>query len=179
MRRCWGELAELKGPKVEVGGSLEWRCMSLATHWYVRVVSDSTGNWCLILCICWQNELRSLVSIGDGAAGGGVTTGGGGGGTVGGGGSGGAPSGSEDRIVPPPIVGGSSRTGERERNKRAAARAKITFPSTSSASGKKKKEGPTGPLLFDASPDWWGGSKVSGRAWLMRGVVFERSCPLL
>lgn len=106
-----------------------------------------------------KTELRSFVSIGDGAAGGG-TVGGGGGGT-----SSGGPSASEDRAAPTPSIlggGGSSRTGERSKRASGSSRTKITAPSGSS-SIKKKKEGPTGPLLYDNSPEWWGGAKVGVR----------------
>ncbi len=30
----------------------------------------------------------------------------------------------------------------------------------SSSGSKKKKDGPTGPLLFDRNLEWWGGAKV-------------------
>ena len=119
---------------------------------HIIALRYSLWHWAAIF-IHLQNEVRSLVSLGDGAAGGGST-------------SSGTPL-SGDRSTVPPMsnTGGSSRTGE-SREKRgngggSSARAKLTIPTSRNGNNSsKKKEGPSGPLLYDRSSEWWGGAKV-------------------
>ena len=98
----------------------------------------------IVLFYFVQHEIRSLVSLGDGAAGGGSSGSGlslgprGGLGSLGGGGN-------------PPGTGGG--TGESSSKRSGSGR-------TPTGGSKKKKENLSGPLLFDNAVEWWKGDKV-------------------
>ena len=81
-----------------------------------------------------QNEIRSLVSLGDGAAGGGS------------------------------VPSGSSGSGG-ESSKRPSTSRVVPNP-------KRKKENPSGPVLYDSDTDWWGGKMVSRTV----GTGVEATC---
>ena len=105
----------------------------------VFVLSCLHSSCCLV-----QNEIRSLVSLGDGAAGGGSS---GSGLTLG-------PRGALGSLGSgnPPGTGGGG-TGESSSKRSGSGR-------TSTGGSKKKKENSSGPMLFDNAIEWWKGDKV-------------------
>ena len=99
------------------------------------------------LCCLVQNEIRSLVSLGDGAAGGGGSSGSGV--TL-------VPRGTLSSLAsgnPPGSggVGGGGGTGESSSKRSGSGR-------TPTGASKKKKESSSGPMLFGI--EWWRGEKV-------------------
>ena len=106
------------------------------------------------LSVCLQNEIRSLVSLGDGAAGGG------------GGGGGGSSSVSGLSVGPRGLGsgsgGGSGTSSGEPSNKRAGSGSGSGSGRTPTSTSKKKKENSSGPLLFDNAIEWWKRDKVSG-----------------
>ena len=96
-----------------------------------------------------QNEIRSLVSLGDGAAGGGSGSGSSG---LSAGPRGGGSLGSLSGNTPGgPGTGGSGESS----SKRSGGSGRIP-----TGGSKKKKENYSGPLLFDDAIEWWKGHKV-------------------
>ena len=99
------------------------------------------------LCCLVQNEIRSLVSLGDGAAGGGGSSGSGV--TLG-------PRGTLSSLAsgnPPGSggIGGGGGMGESSSKRSGNGR-------TPTGASKKKKESSSGPMLFGI--EWWRGEKV-------------------
>lgn len=93
-------------------------------------------------CVCvlsLQNEIRSLVSLGDGAAGGGSSSAGPAAVVRGMGSSSGA---------------GGSAAGESSSKRSGSGRAPT-------GSSRRKKENSSGPLLFDNAIEWWRREKVT------------------
>ena len=99
---------------------------------------------------CNQNEIRSLVSLGDGAAGGGS---GASGLTLG-------PRGTLGSLASgnPPGSGGGGGVGTGESSSKRSGGGRT--PTGGGGGSKKKKENSSGPMLFDNAIEWWRGDKV-------------------
>ena len=96
----------------------------------------------LNICVNSKNEIRSLVSLGDGAAGGGSSA------------SGLAAAGSRG-------MGTSGGTGTGTGTGESSTKRSNGNGRTPTGSSRKKKENSSGPLLWDNTVEWWDRNQVS------------------
>lgn len=115
----------------------------------------SAGTVHVQIYACLQNEIRSLVSLGDGAAGGG-----------GGGSSSVAGLSVGPRGLGSGSSGGSGAGNGEPSNKRSGSGS--GSGRTPAGASKKKKENSSGPLLFDNAVEWWRRNKVSKKTLIQK-----------